>query len=177
MKYLGIYIDNRLSCDVQCDKFCANVAGKISVLHRIRPFCRPNTIQPIFDYACSVWCHTKQGNISKLQRAPNYAAKIVTRNFNYVNFRSVELLHELNWASGKERCDYFTAVMMFKAINGLTPAYLTDSIVMANKAHNHNTRLTNSYDVHVPSHDSEILKRSFVYNGSVLWNSLRHDIN
>ena len=62
MKYFGIYIDNRLSWDVQCDKLCANVAGKISVLRRIRPFCRPNTlkllyektIQPVFDYAYSV---------------------------------------------------------------------------------------------------------------------------
>ena len=66
--------------------------------------------------------------------------------------------------------------MMFKAINGLTPPYLTDSIVRANEAHDRNTRLANSYDVHVPSHNSEILKGSFVYNGSVLWNSLRHEV-
>ena len=123
-----------------------------------------------------MWCHTKQGNISKLQRAQNYAARIIGGNFDYVNFRNIELIHELNWASVKERCDYFTAVMMFKAINGLTPAYLTDSIVMASEAHDRNTRLTNSYDVHVPSHNSEILKRSFVYSGSVLWNSLRHEV-
>ena len=184
MKYLGIYMDDKLSWDVQCDKFCANVAGKIPVLCWIRPFCRPNTlkllyektIQPVFDYACTVWCHTKQGNISKLQRAQNYAARIVIGNFDYVYFRSVELLHELNWASVKEKCDYFTTIMMYKAINGLTPAYLTDSVVMASEARDRNTRLTNSYDVHVPSHNSEILKRSFVYNGSVLWNSLHHEV-
>ena len=110
-------------------------------------------IQATLDYACSVWCHTKQGNISKLQRAQNYAARIVTRNFDYVNFRSADLLYELNWASVKERCDYFTSVMMFKAINGLTPPYLTDSIVRANETHDRNTRLANSYDVHVPSHN------------------------
>ena len=66
--------------------------------------------------------------------------------------------------------------MMFKDTNGLTAAYLTDSIVMASEAHDRNTWLTNSYDVHVPSHNSEILKRSFVYNGSVLWNSIRHEV-
>ena len=56
MEYLGIYLNNILSWDVQCDKLCANVAGKISVLCKIRPFCRPNTlillyektIQPVF---------------------------------------------------------------------------------------------------------------------------------
>ena len=47
---------------------------------------------------------------------------------------------------------------------------------MASEAHDRNTRLTNSYDVHVPSHNGEILKRSFVYNGSVLWNSLRYEL-
>ena len=66
--------------------------------------------------------------------------------------------------------------MMFKAINGLTPEYLTDSIVMASEAHDRNNRLTKSYDVHVPPHYSEILKRSFVYNDSVLWNSPRHEV-
>ena len=65
---------------------------------------------------------------------------------------------------------------MFNAINGLTPPYLTDSIVRANEAHDRNTRVANSYDVHVLSHNSEILKRSFVYNGSVLWNSLHHEV-
>ena len=65
---------------------------------------------------------------------------------------------------------------MFKVIKGLTSPYLTDSIVRANKTHDSNTRLANSYDVHVPSHNSEILKGSFVYNGSVLWKSLRHEV-
>ena len=65
---------------------------------------------------------------------------------------------------------------MFKAVNGLTPPYLIDSIIRANEAHDRNTRLAHSDDVHVPSHDSRILKRFFVYNGSVLWNSLRYEV-
>ena len=115
-KYIYIYlcvcvcvrvcIDDRLSWDVQCYKPCSHIAGKISVVCSIGPFCRLNTfellyektIQPIFDYACSVWCHTKQGNISKLQRAQIYAARIVTDSFHYVKFRSVDLLHKFNWA-------------------------------------------------------------------------------
>ena len=44
MNYLGTYIDNKLSWDVQCDELCFNVAGKISVLSRIRQFCRSSTL-------------------------------------------------------------------------------------------------------------------------------------
>ena len=76
----------------------------------------------------------------------------------------------------KEICDYFTSVMMFKSTNGLTTPYLTDSIVRGSETHDRNTRLANSYDVHVPSYNSEILKRSFVYNVSVRWNSLCNEI-
>ena len=65
---------------------------------------------------------------------------------------------------------------MFKAKNGLTTPYPTDSIVIANWTHYRNTRLENSYDVHVPSHNSEILKGYFVNDGSVLWNSLGHEL-
>ena len=65
---------------------------------------------------------------------------------------------------------------MLKAINGLTPPYLTDLIVRANEAHDHNIPLANSCNIYVPSHHSEILKCSFLYNGSVLWNSLRHEV-
>ena len=65
---------------------------------------------------------------------------------------------------------------MFKAINGLVPNYLSDSIVMAGEAHNRNTRLSESLDVHIPSHNSSALARSFMYNGSVLWNALPEEI-
>ena len=65
---------------------------------------------------------------------------------------------------------------MFKAINGLVPNYLSDSIVMAGEAHDRNTRLSESPDVHIPSHNSSTLKRSFIYNGSVLWNALSEEI-
>ena len=74
------------------DKLCCNVAGKTSVLRKIKPICRSNalhlldekTIQHVFDYGCSVWCDTKQSNISKLQRSENYAARIVTGQYTWL---------------------------------------------------------------------------------------------
>ena len=170
MKYLGIFVDNTLSWDTQCDKLCS----------RLRHFVKTNTlkllydktIQPIIDYACSVWCHTKAANISKLQRVQNYAARIITYNFDYINSRGITLIRTLRWTTVKERCDYFTAIMMFKAIHGLTPVYLSDAVVMASETHDRDTRLSKSQDANVPSHNSEVLKRSFVYNGSVIWNDL-----
>ena len=115
-------------------------------------------------------------NVEKLQKVQNYAARIISGNFDYINVRSISLIRSLKWMTISERCEYFTAMLMFKAINGLVPNYLSDSIVMAGEAHDRNTRLSESLDVPIPSHNSSALKRSFIYNGSVLWNALPEEI-
>ena len=128
------------------------------------------------DYACSVWSHTKKSNINKLQRVQNYAARIITGNFDYLNINSIDLIRSLRWANVQERCDYFTAVLMYKAIHGLTPIYMTNNIVMAGETHGRDTRLSDSNDVNIPPHNSDVLKRSLIYNGTVICNNLPDEI-
>ena len=152
-KYLGVLVDGSLSWENQCDNLCSRIAGKIAVLRRLRSFVKPNTlklsyektIQPVMDYACSVWNNTKKGNIDKLQRAQNYAARIISVNFDYINTRS-DLLRSLRWATVQKMCDYFTAVSMYKSVHGLAPMYLTDNVVMAGEIHDRDTRLSHSND-------------------------------
>ena len=183
-KYLGLFIDTILSWDVQCDNLCRHISGKIAVLRRVSSFIKPSimkliydrTIQPVIDYGYSVWYNTISKNLKKLQKVQNYAARIISGNFDYINVRSISLIRSLKWMTISERCEYFTALLMFKAINGLVPNYLSDSIVMAGESHDRDTRLSESLDVHIPSHNSSALKRSFIYNGSVLWNALPEEI-
>ena len=57
MKYLGVYLDQNLSWNEQCDRLCVHIAGKLAVLCRIRSFVKPDLlkllfekiIQPVFD--------------------------------------------------------------------------------------------------------------------------------
>ena len=65
---------------------------------------------------------------------------------------------------------------MYKAIHGLTSMYMTDNIVMAGETHNRDTRLSDSNDVDIPPHNSDVLKRSFIDNGSVIWNNLPENV-
>ena len=183
-KYLGVTVDSTLLWDSQCDNLCCKLAGKITVLRRIQSFVKTEmlkllyekTIQPVMDYACSLWCHTKKSNINKLQRVQNYVARIITGNFDYLNTNSIDLICSLRWANVQERCDYFAAVLMYEAIHGLTPMYMTNNIVMAGETHERDTRLSDSNDVNIPPHNSDVLKRSFTYNGSVIWNNLPDEI-
>ena len=151
---------------MQCDKLCRNITGKISVLRRIRSFTKPEHLNYCMKKTCSLfliahvlfWSNTQQGNIQILQRAQNYAARIVSGNFDYVNFRSLDLLHALKWPTVQERCNYFTALLMYKSSNGITPLHLTDALVRACDVEDRNTRLSNSKDIHVPPHKSNILE-------------------
>ena len=65
---------------------------------------------------------------------------------------------------------------MFKAVNGITPNYISDNVTMAKDMHDRDTRVSRSNDVHIPPHNSAILKRSFMYNGSVVWNKLSEEL-
>ena len=65
---------------------------------------------------------------------------------------------------------------MYKAIHGLTPMYMTDNIVMAEETHDQDTKLSDSNDVNIPPLNSDVLKQSFIYNGSVIWNNLPDEI-
>ena len=53
---------------------------------------------------------------------------------------------------------------------------MTDNIVMTGETHDRDTRLSDSNDVNIPPHNSDVLKRSFIYNGSVICNNLPDEI-
>ena len=118
------------------------------------------TIQPVFDYAFSVWSHTKQGNIFKLHRAKNYVASIVIANLHSLISGMLFYYMSLIWYQLKKMWLLCYISKNVQTLNGLTPPYLTDSIVMASVAHDSNTRLTNQFDIQVLFHNNEILKRS-----------------
>ena len=135
------------------------------------------TIQPVTDYACSVWCHIKKSNLNKLQRVWNYAARIISGNFDYIDISDIDLLRFLSncirtiWLV--HRSSYFK---VFKTIRGLTPTSTNDNIVMAIETHAQDTRLSNSYDDNIPPHNSDVLERLFIYNDRVILKTIPAEI-
>ena len=94
----------------------------------------------------------KKLHINKLQRVQNYAARIITGNFDYINTHSIDFICSFRFVNVQERCVYLPAVLMFNGIHGLTPMYMTDNIVMIIGC----------------QYNSDVLKRSFINNDSVI---------
>ena len=180
MKYLGLTIDETLSWDLHINNIVKLLSMKLSVLRRIRSFIKQDilvniyltTIQPIIDYGCTVWFSTTDTHIKKIQICQNYAARIVTNNFDYMSLNGETIVKYLGWQTVKERCIYFSSFMYYKAINGITPSHLTDSITMAAESHSRNTRLTDSMDVFLPAPKTGAGMKTFSFYGGKIWNSL-----
>ena len=182
--YLGVTVNECLLWDDHINKLCSQLAFKISKLARIRSFTSVDIlrkiyfscVQPTIDYAINVWGTTTQYNINKVQRLQNFAGRLLSNNFDYVNTRGLDLLRDLNIMNVKQRAMYFDLLLMFKCIHGLAPDYLCNQVVMACEVAEASTRFHDYDNVYTPFPRKELLKTSFMYNSSHLWNSMPNDL-
>ena len=96
-----------------------------------------------------------------MQRLQNHAARLILGNFDYTNFRGIELMKSLGLYNIEERRDYFLASLMVKSTHGLAPAYLCNQIVMNFDVNGYDPRDTDSMNVYLPKLKKDIYKNSF----------------
>ena len=133
-------------------------------------------VQPKLDYGITLWGCTTEGNLKKVQRIQNYAARIITGNFDYINTRGINLVHSLRLHTIRERRDLFIARLTFKAIHGIAPDYLSDRTVINVDINGYDTRGANNMNVYLPRVNTEIYKKSFLYKGGIIWNVLPDNV-
>ena len=175
-KSLGvIIIDEHLSWSNHIGDLSKKVSSAIGALKRIRPYTSKCTalqiyqalILPHFDYCSSVWGDCNLTLSDKLQKLQSRAARAITRS-NY-DTRAAFLLNMLNWDDLTTRRQNLKAILMFKTINGLTPAYLQNSFSTRSTQYN----LKNvEAELELPLPPTNYGKRAFCYSGALLWNSL-----
>ena len=93
--YIGVCIDNHLKWDNHISDLCKKVAPKIHQLRRLSKIIPKDILEKIYmaciqshiDYACTVWGNCTKENRDKLQRLQNMAARIICRQFDYINVR------------------------------------------------------------------------------------------
>ena len=97
--------------------------------------------------------------------------------FNSIQFNSkCVYCHKLGWQTVLERREFLTGILMFKCIFNLAPFYLSDNITYVSQIHDHQTRNCANDNLYVPQPRTEYIKRSFLYNGSKIWNKLPLDV-
>ena len=129
-------------------------------------------VQSKIDYRLSIWGCTTEANLDRIQRIQNLLTRIMCNNFDYINFRGIEMVQTLRLQTIRERRDYFLCILMFKCIHGLGPHYLCNDVTMYVDINGYDTRSVENMDRYLPRCSRGIYKGSFLYKGSSLWNRL-----
>ena len=117
-------------------------------------------IQPYFSYCCEVWDVFGETQSKRLQKLQNRAARVIASVPNDVDQQTV--LDLLGWKTLKERLKT-KAKTMFKIIHNMGTNCLKNEIIIFVTAQPH---------YGCQSHGSNSLKKSFMYDGAFICDSL-----
>ncbi|MEW8544984.1 MAG: reverse transcriptase family protein [Candidatus Thiodiazotropha sp.] len=177
-KLLGIYIDEKLTWSDHIDNLCSAISSKISLLRQLSTYVSIDTqkkfyqgyIVPLIDYGSVVWGATSSSNLLRISKLQKRAARVILRA-DY-NTPSSAMFHELNWLPVCRRLTYNKAVLIFKALNNLTPAYITNLLKPMSETHSRSLRSSVNGTLSVPRSRTSLFDRSFSSSAPRLWNSL-----
>ena len=80
-------------------------------------------ILPLIDYGSNTWGSTSNLNVERLSKLQKRAASIILKADFYTP--SSEMFNELGWSTIENRHNYNKAVLTYKALNDLTPEYIS----------------------------------------------------
>ena len=123
------------------------------------------------EYAAAVWDPYTGENIDKLEMVQRRAARYVCNN--YIQMASVTgMLQRLEWRSLQQRHADIRLVFLYKCMNGLVAADLSDQLVRQTRPSRH----CNSMAYHVPVETKTYVQKSFLPHTLNQWNRLPEHI-
>jgi hypothetical protein len=179
VKYLGVTLDQTLSCEEIAMNVIKKANSRIKFLYRKRQFLTKYTkrllafslIQCHFDYACSFWYHALAKQMkAKLQVTQNKLIRFVL-NLDCRTRIEPEHFKILQWLPVDKRVDQISLGHVFKINNGLSPKYMSDHFIPQSSLHNYSTRFSAEGGLAIPKVGS-FGKKTFSYVGCSLWNRL-----
>ena len=163
------------------ENICKKITSGISALRRLKEFVDRQTlvsvynaiVRPYFDYCCEVWDVFGETLSKRLQKLQNRAARIIMNMSNDVH--QTVVLHALGWKTLEAERKKAKAKMMYKLLNNMGVQSLTKLFTYKDEVTSYNLRNISS-DLCLPHPRTNNMKRSFMYGGAFLWNSIPREI-
>ena len=178
-KYLGVVIDSELKWTDHINELSSRLSSRLYILRKLRkslPYNNFNCIyydifQSCIDNCLSVWGSTSEKHLNHLQKLQKRAARIVTQNFNW-DESSINIIRNLGWQTIRERYEFLTCCITYKARNNLAPKYISDLFSSVAEHHSVLTRGSTNNNLYLPKPNLTIFKSSLSYSGANVWLSL-----
>ena len=142
-KNLGVVFDEELNMHEHITSVSKTVYTEIRRLKQISNFISSkSSLQKLassfilsrLDYCNSLFSNMPHKEFNKLQKLQNYAARVILKK--PIREHAKPMLRELHWLPITARVDYKICVLIFKCLNGLAPAYLSNLISIYKPARN-----------------------------------------
>ena len=189
IKILGVTIDDQLTWKPHVKQVKKRATNVIRNLARASEFLPPQSrrilydslVAPHFSYADVVWDGCLKEQQQDLQRAHNFAARVICRTSKYSS--ATAALEKLGMVPLVEKRKMHQVVMAHKLINGKGPHGLRRKFgkvkptTSVNQEGNVSSRLRSRSRMHIPptQHSSARFERSTVHRMSKAWNSVSID--
>ena len=137
-KSLGVIIDNTLQMKAHIKGIVRAASFAIYRIGQLSKYLDRCSIERLvhafvssrLDCCNSLLYGLPVGEIAKLQRVQNAAARLVSRTKKHEHISPV--LHDLHWLPIRHRIAYKIALLTFKSIHGMSPDYITELIPQYN---------------------------------------------
>ena len=126
-------------------------------------------VLPLIDYDSSSWGSTTKLNIKRINKLQKIAARFILK-FDYI-IPSVEMFQRQIWITVSQRINYNKAVLTYKALNNLTPAYISDLLTPTAITYNRNLWASENGSLMVPKTRTSFYTSSFTVSAPNLWNT------
>ena len=125
---------------------------------------------PLMDYGSVVWGSTSLTNLERLLNLKKRTARTILKT----HFRTpcAGMFKELARLSVERRLKYNKAVLTYKALNNMTPAYISSMLKPVSQTHCLNLRSSVNGTLYVPKSRTTLYNGAFSYSAPKLWNSL-----
>ena len=179
-KFLGVYIDDRLTFGDHINKICSKISRSIGVIRRLKSIVPRNILKQLFysfiysKFTYGIVCYGSayQNQIQRLKNVVKRALKLVLNS----TVLSSTLLRRENILDFDLAYKYFCTVNMFKILRLNYHQSLATKINSFQTFHPHQTRAVSSQNLTLPLYYLTKCQNSFIYRGLQFWNTIQRDL-
>ena len=181
-KNLGIIFDQSLSWDRQVSSVTQRCFGVLTGLSHLRGHLPTAVLSALINalvfsqirYCISVYGNGKKGNLNRLQKVVNYAAKVLfgRRKYDHVS----DLLGRLGWLSAEGMATYHTLCLLHKVRRYGEPERLAAGLSTVAEARATERTTRRDQTLYVPRSRTEMGRRRFVCRGPARYNALPREL-
>lgn len=181
IKYLGVFIDDKLRFRDNILNVCAKTGRKVGVLSRLRNELNMqqkisiyrSIVEPHFTYCASILFLANDGEIGRMQKLQNKCMRNILKLNRRSNVRG--MLNTLEFMSVSQLIVFNTLILIFKMVRGQCPEYLCEKIKFRGDDE-FRSRLRNRNDIEKIRATKKSTQNSVFFRGIELFNNLTDEL-